>query len=215
MLWVCVRRAKILPEGSDFNIHKLDEVIRRLKEVVQFAKSVGEMSKDTDASSLWYEIYTILSESEDNAFGGVTSRAEAQVMRLACIYALLDLSPIIKREHLVSAKALWDYCENSCRFLFGNFDSMTNKLLEALKEAPQGLTRTNIRDLFNKNSDKDSINRALKCLKDASLAWCRHERTSGPKSVERWFYGLRPYDNDDIQTNGRAGREDVGDFASQ
>ena len=44
-------------------------------------------------------------------YGAVTSRAEAQVVRLSLIYALLDCSPVIRQEHLLAALALWEYCE--------------------------------------------------------------------------------------------------------
>ena len=43
--------------------------------------------------------------------GAVTGRAEAQVMRISAIYALLDKSRLIRREHLEAAIALWEYCE--------------------------------------------------------------------------------------------------------
>ena len=43
--------------------------------------------------------------------GAVTSRAEAQVVRLSCLYALLDSSKVIRRQHMTAALAVWRYCE--------------------------------------------------------------------------------------------------------
>src|SRR5438309_1857285 len=51
--------------------------------------------------------------------GAMTSRAEAQVMRLAMIYALLDCSEAIRVEHLEAALAVWQYAEASVNHVFG------------------------------------------------------------------------------------------------
>ena len=41
-------------------------------------------------------------------------------MRLACIYALLDLSRVVRAEHLMAALALWEYAERSVAYVFGD-----------------------------------------------------------------------------------------------
>jgi DNA replicative helicase MCM subunit Mcm2 (Cdc46/Mcm family) len=46
------------------------------------------------------------------------TRGEAHVSRLSLIYALLDNSPMIEREHIKAAKALWDYCCDSVEWIF-------------------------------------------------------------------------------------------------
>jgi len=45
--------------------------------------------------------------------GSVTARAAPQVVRIVCIYALLDKSFVVYRTHLESALAVWDYCFDS------------------------------------------------------------------------------------------------------
>jgi hypothetical protein len=40
-------------------------------------------------------------------------------MRLSALYALLDKSAVVKADHLKAALALWEYCEASARFIFG------------------------------------------------------------------------------------------------
>ena len=41
-------------------------------------------------------------------------------MRLACLYALLDRSFVVRIEHLQAARVLWDYCEASTKHIFGS-----------------------------------------------------------------------------------------------
>ena len=70
--------------------------------------------------ALWHKEYARLSEGYPGMFGAMTARSEAQVMRLACIYALLGCSDVIRVEHLQAALAVWTYCEDSVRFVFGD-----------------------------------------------------------------------------------------------
>jgi hypothetical protein len=45
--------------------------------------------------------------------GAVTARGEAQVMRLACLYALADISSFVRLEHLRAGLEVWRYCFDS------------------------------------------------------------------------------------------------------
>jgi hypothetical protein len=92
-LWLCVRRSKILPEGGHVSEEAIGRIADRLSAAVRFGRSVGEIRRDDAARALWREIYPALSEGKPGLLGSVISRAEAQVMRLSCLYALQDLSP--------------------------------------------------------------------------------------------------------------------------
>ena len=74
-------------------------------------------------------------------------------MRLACLYVLQDRSPVVRREHLESALAVWRYCEDSARFIFGDAlgDPVADEILRALRRADDGLTRTEINNLLGRN----------------------------------------------------------------
>jgi hypothetical protein len=115
-------------------------------------------------------------------------RAEAQVMRLACLYAVLDLSARIRREHLQAALALWDYAEASVYYIFGDStgDPVADDILRALIAAPDGLTRTNISELFHRNQSSGRICQALSLLLEHGLAGVQTQK-SGGKPAERWF----------------------------
>ena len=92
------------------------------------------------ARPLWVERYPSLSEGAPGLLGAVTSRSEAQVLRLACVYALMDSSVAIELEHLKAALAVWDYAEASARYIFGDAtgDPVADSIEEMLTGAPEG-----------------------------------------------------------------------------
>jgi hypothetical protein len=97
--------------------------------------------------------------------GAVTSRGEAQVMRLSAIHALLDSSRLIRVEHHEAAMALWDYCRQSAKWIFGTTtgDRNADKILRALRHAPNGLTKTEIStEVFKGHASSADIDEALR-----------------------------------------------------
>ena len=76
--------------------------------------------------------------------GAITDRAEAQTIRLALVYALLDQAPQIDVVHIEAALALWHFCEASARYIFGDLvgDPIADTILRALRAAgAAGLSR--------------------------------------------------------------------------
>src|SRR5262249_7666354 len=117
------------------------------------------------------------------------ARAEAQVVRLATIYALLDCSDVIRKEHLEAALALWKFCEDSARYVFGNYlgDPVADQILKLLHtHQEEGVTRTQIRDHFGKHKSAAEIEKSLRLLEAKKLAISETQETSG-RPVERWF----------------------------
>jgi hypothetical protein len=149
-LWLAVRRSKILPDGGDLEGTAFQDnwglIESRLPGILEFARTCGRMSRDTDAARIWRGIYGQLSAGKPGTLGALLSRAEAHVTRLSCLYAVLDKSRTVQAKHLLAALALWDYAEASARFVFGDRlgDTESEKLLAALRGAPDGLSRTEI-----------------------------------------------------------------------
>lgn len=189
-LWVCVRRSKCLPEGGNISEVDFAPLVARLAEALEFAKRAGELRRNDGAREVWHAVYPELSEGKPGLLGAVLARAEAQVMRLACIYALLDLSQVVRREHLLAALALWEYVEASARFIFGDAlgDPVADTILDALKKSANGLTRTEISNLFDRNQSSKNIARALADLLAAGLAQRETVPPEGDrkKPVEVW-----------------------------
>jgi len=186
-MWLCVRRSKVLPEGSRFDDQGFESLLKELITVVEFGRQIGELRRNDEARGIWHEIYPVLSEGKPGLLGAVISRAEAQVMRLACIYAVFDKSQTIRKEHLLAALALWDYAEASARYIFGDAtgDWVADRILQAARESDGGLSRTEIRDIFSRHVNEGRIERALSLLERNRMTKMVKE-ASGGRPIEKW-----------------------------
>ena len=186
-LFACVRRSKELPFGGDqVDTTRLVERIRDL--LYRLLLGDTPVSWDAGAARLWRQVYGELSRDRAGLVGSVTSRAEAQVVRLALTYALLDGEAKIAEPHLQAALELWRYCEQSVDVIFGTStgDPVADEIDRMLKKSPDGLTRANIYDLLGRNRSKDEIGRALALLLSAGAARSETRPTRG-RPEERWF----------------------------
>ena len=151
----------------------------RLKAAVEIAARTGRVSWSSGAADEWASIYSELSAGQAGLLGAVTSRAEAQVARLALLYTLLDGQTEIGVTHLRAALAVWEYCEASAAFIFGDSlgDAVADDILRALQLAGSaGLTRTAIRDLLGRHQSADRIGAALALLLNKNLATAEVQR---------------------------------------
>jgi len=169
-LWPHVSRMKELPHGGE----PIDwtEEARELQNAIEFAREQQRVFMHRNARLRWERMYHDLGVDELGIVGAVTARAEAQVLRLSLIFALLDLSDQIKVEHLEAANAVWQYCLASARFIFGQTvarpDSLTSdqvKLLGFLSGGPKNRTQISV-DCFQRHKSADGITLDLAVLKN-------------------------------------------------
>jgi len=189
LLWVCTDRSKQLPEGGHVNAGDMEALRVELVKALEFAKSAGEVRRDDKARALWSEIYGPLSDGKPGLKGALLARGEAHVMRLALLYALFDGSATIQEAHLLAALAVWEYCDRSTEFVFGDSlgDPVADELLRVLRGAfPSGLTRTEVSNYFQRNVSANQIGRALGLLLQTKVVRRQAEQTGGRPS-ERWF----------------------------
>ena len=172
-LWVCVQRSKFLPEGGDADETALAEVGRELDDVLAWARTSGEFSRDDKARAMWRGAYTRLSGDRYGLAGSLLGRAEAHVLRLSLLYAVLDRSHIITGEHLLAAIALWKYCEQSVEHIFGcsTGNPVADEILTHLRSNPDGSSRTAIRDAVGARVPADRIAGALAVLQEMGLGF--------------------------------------------
>src|SRR5262249_8382011 len=149
-LWVCSRRSKCLPDGGDLRDEDLKPLAERVADAVRWSAQMDRIMRAPMAGDIWDTVYPSLSEGRPGLLGAMVSRAEAQVMRLAMIYMLLDGAERVERDHLLAALAVWDFCEASARFIFGDAlgDPIADELLAYLRQDTHGRTRSQIRDLY-------------------------------------------------------------------
>lgn len=188
-LWALVRRSKELPEGGTVPGEDLQALANQLSTVITFARTVSEVQRDEHAKALWAKVYHDLSEGKPGLLGAVLSRAEAQVLRLSLLYALLDRSTVIRTEHLQAALAVWEYCERSALLIFGDRsgDPTADRILESLRNAKEkGMSENDIYELFGKNKSASERARALNLLRSLGLVQLEQQETGGrPRTVYR------------------------------
>jgi hypothetical protein len=191
-LWICADRSKLLPEGGRLDEAEWRGVQCDLVEALAFARTAGEIRRDDESRIIWCEVYGELSEGKPGLAGALLARAEAHVMRLAMIYALMDRSAVIRAPHLLAALALWEYVERSVYFVFGDDlgDPVADDLLRLLRGCPQGMTRNELRDYFGRHQSSERIGRALGLLLQHRLARFDRQDTGG-RPAERWFAAAR------------------------
>jgi len=188
-LWCCVKRSKLLPDGGQVHRVDFDLEVAKLTGAVEFASVELEVRRDAAADAEWHRLYPSLTAERPGAVGAICNRGAAQVVRLSLLYALLDCSPVVTLEHLHAALALWNYCEASVKYIFGN--SLANRtadaILNALKGAgASGMSRSDISNLLGRNKSKAEVDTALQVLFSSKLARRDTIPTKG-RSVETWY----------------------------
>lgn len=190
-IWLAVRRARLLPDGEAMPPparQELEALAREVARRVELARRLNRVGRSPEAAEAWAAVYPKLSADRPGLVGAVLARAEAQVVRLSLVYALLGGSTEVRPDHLEAALALWEYAERSARWVFGERtgDPVADAILGALRAAgPQGLSRTEIHGVLSRHVPAGRINAALEHLRRAGLAGVEWVKTGG-RPAELW-----------------------------
>jgi hypothetical protein len=190
MLWLCVRRARVLPFGGALEEEMIVELGTRTAAAIDAARQRERVRMTADAQASWRRVYPALSEGRPGLLGALTARAEAQTVRLALAYALLDGRGEIGTDHLRAALAVWEYADASVQYIWGDAlgDPVADEILRALRQAgAAGRTRTELRDLFGRHRGADEIGRALAQLAAAGKAQRIIRDDTGGRPAELWI----------------------------
>ena len=189
MNFILVRRSKLLPHGGHPDPDELKNVANEVAQSIQRVQHIPDRIRRSDGfRTMWERAYPELTRDRPGLLGAVLARAEAQVLRFALIYALLEASWGLQGHHLRAALAVWTYIERSAEIIFGQLlgDPVADDLLEALRRAPRGLTRTDINRLLGGHRSSGTIGASLTLLEREGLAHVVTEATPG-RPIERWF----------------------------
>jgi hypothetical protein len=185
-LLVASRRLGPLPDPPPIPLEFDGEWAQTFGAAVRFVRQqaalLPTLVRDSAAQELWERAYTSeLSVERFGLAGAVCARAEAHALRLSMLYALLDHSTVIHREHLEAALSLWRYCEASARLVFGDRlgDQVADAILDALRGNPDGLARNEIGRLFSGHRRKDELDAALALLLRLGLIVVETDTTGG------------------------------------
>jgi hypothetical protein len=189
-LFMSARRSKSLPFGGEPMAPGLfSSFVSKIAVAAAKARTLGQVAMDSAARQIWSAVYEQLSQGNAGLFGAVTARAEAQCLRLALLYALMDGANTIMGPHIMAALAVWKRSEASAKYIFGSTigDPRADEIYQALRKAGlDGLTRTEISNKFGRNLDSGRIRMALALLKKHGLARCESRPTKGAP-MEVWL----------------------------
>jgi hypothetical protein len=188
-LVVAVQRSKLLPLGGQLSGNDLDRVRDHVTTALSHARHEGPVSFTDTARERWIAIYPELSAERPGMHGAATARAEAHTARLALIYALLDSREQITETHLAAALAVWTYAQASSAWIFGESlgDPTADDIWTLAKDRPDGINRTEVRDLFSRNKKAREIDRALSTLEDAGRLTRRSHTDGRGRPAELWI----------------------------
>jgi len=195
-LFACVRRSKFLPFGGTLNEGDVLALAYQIRRAVETARSIRQVAMAPEAAEAWRIIYHDLSADRPGLLGSLTARSEAQVVRVATLYALWEGTDRIEIVHLTAAVAIEEFCRKSVEYIFGDMlgDQVVDTILDALRAAgSRGLTRTEINNLFSRNVPANQIARALGELVRRGLAAQRKGDAAAGRPPEIW-----------VATDGRA-----------
>ncbi len=140
-IWLAVRRTRLVPFPASPLERVAPELFAAIRAAIEEAQGPREITWSTDARDAWEDLYVELTlEPRIGLYGSLIARAEAQIVRLVLIYALLDRSRAIGVVHLAAAKALWLYAERSIAHVFGRStgNRHADALLRILRDGPVG-----------------------------------------------------------------------------
>jgi Protein of unknown function (DUF3987) len=189
-LLACVRRGKLLPHGGAPSEEIVTKLGLKTLQAIEAARPLGRVTMTPEAAGFWEEVYPALSKDQPGLLGAITARAEAQTIRLALIYALLDSSAQIERVHLDGALAVWAFCESSARYVFGDLvgETLADEILRMLRQVgSNGMSRADLYQMFYPAQSNNKIGAALGRLLIAGKACREGQKTARGFTREMWF----------------------------
>jgi hypothetical protein len=161
ILWVCVRRPKIVAIPESIPVARMLHYSDTISKAIQFSADTNELALSQESLEIWGTLAISLAKANTP----MSERARVQVLRMACIFALLDCTDQVTPKHLRAASHIWNYCLGSVAYIFeGEQNEDANKILLALRKH-NGLTTTQIRvNVFQQNIKSSVMNTLLKSL---------------------------------------------------
>lgn len=180
-LFAVVTRSKLLPHGGDLDEFAYRRLGTQTTEVLTAVRKFRRLRRTPEADAMWVTMYSTMSAAPDGQAGQLTARAEAHLLRLSLLYALIDGCEAIDVQHLSAAWELYRYCHQSVLALGEQIKpDVEQRLLDALREAGDaGLTGTQQRDLFGRHLSGQKLDSARQRLEAAGLAVTREISTDG------------------------------------
>jgi hypothetical protein len=182
-LFALVRRSKLLPEGGNLDPATLDDLALQVRGALDRAVQIKTLTRSPAARDLWAEAYKGFGDTDIKGLAGaITARVEAQALRLSVAYAVLDGCATIEPCHIDAALAVWGYCEDSARRIFGDAsgDPVADQLLKAIRDAgPDGLDASAQHAVLGRHVPGVRLEQARATLEGRELIVTEQQATRG------------------------------------
>lgn len=191
-LYVDVELAHLLPNPPSLDPAWRDQHGAALAERVAVARDRTRLHRTRAAEVQWERVYPDLRRISPLLRDQILGRGASHVMRLACLYALLDGVDAVDEPHLHAALELWRYAAETIRLAFttttGNKDAdhFYTVLCETV-EPGRWISRTGLRDVLGHHFDGPRLSHGLRVLAEHGLAESKKARSPGAsKLTEFW-----------------------------
>ncbi len=178
--WLLVQRSQELPFSSSPDDRAVAELACKIGKSIQCGQAISTIEMTDHAKEGWKAIYHDLSADRPGLAGGLLGRAEAHVMRLAGLYAILDERKSIDLVHLKAASALWEYAEASTFMIFGDAtgDPIADTIIRAIRTSGE-LDDSQVSALFGRNLSAARLERAKATVLSTGTVHCVALETGG------------------------------------
>ena len=131
-LWVCAKRSKSLPRGGRQIEWRDSREVEDLRTAIRFARAETRRRLRRRGRRAVGPGVRPVGHRPDGAARGGHQPGAGTDPSASHLYALLDCRSVIELVHLRAALEVWRYCEDSCRYLFG--DRTGNPIADTLIE---------------------------------------------------------------------------------
>ncbi|MBS2008237.1 MAG: PriCT-2 domain-containing protein [Cyanobacteria bacterium SZAS TMP-1] len=192
-LWFCSKRSKIMAFPEGLNEMVIPDLSSRLKAAILHAQKDRICDFNIEAADYYRQIYSELANQDVGGIvGSITARGPAQIRRLALIYCLLDCATVINLEHLKAAKAVWDYCLSSAKFVFSPSTSvgpstmrLNDRILQMLERDGE-MSQAEITKVLQRTAKSPQIAAVLADLQSIGRVTQRKGTSSGGRAPIYW-----------------------------
>ncbi len=168
-LWCYTKRTQLSPTGGP-DVEWDNETVSKLVRAVYEARKSQLIGLSAAANSFWQKLYLRLENDQRAGFlGGMTSRSGAHIRRLAMILCLLDQQYTIQVCHLKAAEAIWDFSQESARYIFQGYSVEQEKILDLAKERADGISLTDVHTLFNRKKSSEWVRAQVNALTEGGF----------------------------------------------
>jgi hypothetical protein len=189
-LFVAAKRSKIRPWGGRLPDGELERLQSAVGCALDHARRLDRLDLDKDARRLWESVYETLTTAPPGSMGAIYNRSAPHVRRLAMIQAAMNGCERVSGEHLSAALALWQFCADSARYIFGEStgNPLADDVLEYLRAAQElGMTRTEISNALGRHVSASRLTGALTTLERAGKVRREEIKDTGGRPSEKWY----------------------------